>query len=167
MRLLGAVLFVLLLPLTAAGQVAASTTPAVDVPTPPSIPPGDDVIVATHVGDRATIAGMLLDTDTSVRWLNRLTWWRETFRLHLEHDIESTAAVQHSHELELTLVQASYTRELEGLRTDLHDTVARYETELAQRRNPPFFETWGFAFGMGALAVAVVGGLIAGLVAGL
>ena len=166
MKLLVAILFVLLLPLTAEGQTTEST-PAVTVPTPPDLPPGEDRIATMHVGDRAQFEGMLFDTDTSIRWLNRLTWWRETFRLRLEHDVEDAAAVQHSHELELQLVQSSYERELEGLRTDLHDAVTRYEAELAQRRNPPFFETWGFAFGMGALAVAVVGGLIAGLVAGL
>lgn len=154
------VLFVLLLVAdTAAAQEA--------VPTPPSIPPGDDVIVVTHVGDRATTAGMLLDTDTAIRWTNRLTWWRETFRLHLEHDAEVTLALQHSHELELSIVRESYEREIEGLRTDLRDAVTRYEAELAARRNPPFYETWGFAFGMGVLVTGVIVGLVAGLVAGL
>lgn len=157
--LLGAVLLVLL----------ASSAHAQDaaVPTPPSIPPGDDVIVVTHVGDRATTAGMLLDTDTAIRWTNRLTWWRETFRLHLEHDAEAAAEVQHSHELQLQLVQESYEREITGLRTDLHDAVTRYEAELAARRNPPFYETWGFAFGLGGACVAIVGVLLGVLVASL
>lgn len=158
MRLL-VVLVVLLSAATAGAQDA--------VPTPPVIPPGDDVIITTHVGDRATVAGMLLDTDTSIRWLNRMTWWRETFRLHLEHDAEVTLALQHSHELELQIVQASSTREIEGLRTDLREAVTRYETELAARRNPPFYETWGFAFGLGGVCVAIVGVLIGVLVASL
>lgn len=137
------------------------------VPTPPSIPPGDDVIITTHVGDRATVAGMLLDTDTAIRWTNRLTWWRDTFRLHLEHDVEATATIEQSHQLQLQLVQDSYTREIEGLRTDLREAVTRYETELAARRNPPFYETWGFAFGLGGVCVAIVGVLIGVLVASL
>lgn len=160
----------LLLIFVLATPVAAQdteTTATVEVPVPPAMPPGDDNIVSMQTGDRAQHAGMLLDTDTSIRWLNRLTWWHETFRLHLQHDVEIQAAMAASHQRELDQQAASFGREIDGLRTDLRDAVTRYETELAARRNPPFFETWGFAFGMGGLAVAVVVGLLAVLFASL
>ncbi len=110
---------------------------------------------------------MLLDTDTAIRWTNRLRWWPETFRLHLAEDLEVLEALRRSHDTEMGIVRDSLTREVEGLRTDLRDAVLRYETELARHRNPPFYETWGFAFGMGVVLTGVVVALVGGLVLGI
>lgn len=142
-------------------------TRAQDIPEPPSLPPGDDVITALSEGARAPHGGMLLDTDTAIRWTNRLSWWQETYRLHVAEDVEVLAAIRASHATELELVQASYLREITGLREDLRAAVVRYESELARYRSPPFYETWGFAFGVGVLVSGIVVALVGGLAAGL
>lgn len=134
---------------------------------PPDLPPGEDRIEAVTAASRAPYDGMLLDMDTAIRWTNRLTWYRETLQLRLREASEVLAAVRQSHETEITVLRESYVREIEALRTDLRTQVLRYETELARHRDPPFYETWGFAFGMGALAMGVVVGVIGGLIIGL
>lgn len=134
---------------------------------PPDLPPGEDRIEAVAAGVRAPFDGMLLDTDTAIRWTNRLLWWRETFQLRLHEHAAVLEALRRSHDTELTVVRESYEREIVGLREDLRASTLRYEAELAERRNPPFWETWGFAFGMGALAMGVIVGVIGGLIVGL
>ena len=136
---------------------------AQEVPSPPSLPPGEDVITTLFEGGRAPHAGMLLSTDTAIRWTNRLTWWPEAFRLHLAEDAERHAATLSSHENQLRIVNASYEREIDGLRTNLRDAVARYEGELARFRDPPFYETWAFAFGVGVLVPGIVVALVGGI----
>lgn len=143
----------------------SSTAWAQELPSPPDLPPGEDRITALQEGARAPHAGMLLDTDTSIRWLNRLEWWPTRYRLHLSESEAVLAAVRRSHELELGIVRDSYTREITGLREDLIAAVRRYEEELGRLRNPPVWEQWGFAFGMGILVTGVVVGLIGGLLA--
>ncbi len=137
--------------------------PAGDV----DVPPGENVIVVLQEGARAPFTGQLFDQATALRWGNRTVRYR--MRIHL---LEEELQVCHtereaSTERQLQIVEASYTREIEGLRTDLRDQAARYEAELARFRDPPFYETWGFAFGMGALATAVVVAVIGALVIGL
>ena len=134
---------------------------------PPDLPPGEDRIEAMAAGSRAPFDGMLLDTDTSIRWLNRLRWWRETFQLRLRQNEEILDALRRSHSTELGVVRSSYEREISGLRDTARDLMLNYEQQLQRYRNPPFYETWGFAFGMGVVVVSVVVGVIAGLVAGL
>jgi hypothetical protein len=158
MRSLVAFSLVLLIPLCAAAQ---------EVPSPPAIPPGEDVITTLFIGGRAPHNGMLLDTDTAIRWTNRLTWWPEAFRLHLAEDVEVAAARDASHQNELRIVQQSLEREIDGLRTNLREAVRRYEGELARFRDPPFYETWAFAFGLGVLVTGIVVGVIGGLLVGL
>lgn len=134
---------------------------------PPDLPPGEDRIEALSAGGRAPFDGMLLDTDTAIRWTNRLLWWRETFQLRLREHGAILEALRGSHVTEMTLTRESYEREITALRESLRSSTLRYEQELAERRNPPFWETWGFAFGMGALAMGVVVGVIGGLIVGL
>lgn len=148
-------LLVVLLAVPAAAQ---------DVPQAPSLPPGADRISAAAEGSRAPYAGMLLDTDTAIRWTNKLVWWPMAFRLHLAHDVEEMQARDRSAAAELRIVQESLGREITGLRSDLREAVTRYESELASYRDPPFWETWAFAFGMGALALGVIIGVAGGLV---
>ena len=140
---------------------------AQEVPTPPEIPPGADRIETMIAGRPAPFNGMLLDTDTAIRWTNRLLWWRETYRLQLRSDAEIRTALSRSRETELTIVQESYTREIDALRATVRELTARYERQLQSYRSPPFYAQWGFAFGLGATVVAVVGALVAGLAAGL
>lgn len=134
---------------------------------PPDIPPGEDRIEALSSGERAPFTGMLLETDTAIRWTNRLRWWRETFQLRLREQGEILDAVRSSHATEVSVLRGSYEREIEGLRQDLRSTMALYERQLARYRNPPFYETWGFAFGMGVVIVGVIVGVTAGVVASL
>lgn len=133
----------------------------------PAIPPGDDRIEHVTSGARAPYEGMLLDLDTAIRWTNRLTWWQQTYELRLRTDAEVLEATRASHATELRLVTESFEREIDHLRTSLREAVLRYEAELARYRSPPFYETWGFAFGVGALLMGAVVGLVGGLVVGL
>lgn len=142
----------------------AARVAAQDAPAAPNLPPGTDRITSVQEGGRAPYAGMLLDTDTAIRWTNKLLWWPTAFRLHLAQDVEELAARDRSAGTELRIVQESLGREITGLRTDLREAVTRYERELASYRDPPFWETWGFAFGMGALALGVIVGVAGGLV---
>lgn len=134
---------------------------------PPDIPPGEDRIEALTSGERAPFTGMLLETDTAIRWTNRLRWWRETFQLRLREQDEILNALRRSHGTEIDIIRQSYEREILGLRDTARELVVNYEQQLQRYRNPPFYETWGFAFGMGVVVVSVVVGVIAGLVAGL
>ena len=134
---------------------------------PPDIPPGEDHIEVLTSGERAPFTGMLLETDTAIRWTNRLRWWRETFQLRLREQGEILDALRRSHTVEIEVIRQSYEREITGLREDLRQMVDLYERQLERYRNPPFYETWGFAFGTGVVVVSVVVGVVAGLVAGL
>ena len=134
---------------------------------PPDIPPGEDHIEAMTSGERAPFNGMLLETDTAIRWINRLRWWRETFQLRLDERDEILAALRRSHVTEIEIIRQSYEREITGLREDLRQMADLYERQLERYRNPPFYENWGFSFSMGVLAAGVVVGAIAGVVAGI
>lgn len=147
--------------------LSAAPTLAQEAPQPPDLPPGEDRIESVSQGRIAPFSGMLLDTDTAIRWTNRLTWWRETFSLRLRQQAEILDALRASHQTELEIVRASAVREIEGLRTDLRTSTERYEEMLAHEREQPFYETWGFAFGLGALAMGVVVGVVGGFIAGL
>lgn len=134
---------------------------------PPSIPPGEDQIEALSLGARAPFEGMLLSTDTSIRWVNRLRWWREAFRLRVEQNEELLTAVRNSHSREIDVVRGSYEREIDGLRADIRRTVALYERQLERYRDPPFYKEWGFAFGVGVVLVGAIVGITAGVAASL
>lgn len=134
---------------------------------PPDIPPGEDRIEALTSGERAPFTGMLLETDTAIRWTNRLRWWRETFQLRLREQGEILDALRRSHDTEIDVIRESYEREILGLRNNARELVINYEQQLQRYRNPPFYETWGFAFGMGVVVVGVIVGVTAGVVAGL
>lgn len=161
--LLAALAFLALAPAASLAQDAEDALPRA-----PDVPAGDDVMEALSAGDEASFEGILLSTDTAIRWTNRIGWYRHELRLTLDEWTTRERAMTASHERELTLVRESFEREIDGLRTDLTASVERYEAELAEaRRDPPFYETWGFAFGMGVLVTGVLVGVVAGLVAGL
>lgn len=163
MRALLAVAFLALAPAASLAQDVEA-----DLPRAPDVPLGDDAMEALSAGDRAPYEGILLSTDTAIRWTNRISWYRHELRLTIDEWTARELATAASHERELTLVRESYTREIDGLREDLRAAVERYEAQLAEaRRDPPFYETWGFAFGMGVLVTGVLVGVVAGLVAGL
>jgi hypothetical protein len=126
---------------------------------PPDIPPGDDVITAMAEGSRALHAGMLLDTDTAIRWTNRLSWFRNELRLVLRTDSEILSALRRSHETELRIVRTSYEREIEGLRGDLRQQAQTFAAARAAEH--PWFDTFAF----GAVIGVVLSGVLVGLVA--
>lgn len=134
-----------------------------DVPEVPAIPEGPDRIESLPEGQRAPYTGMLLDTDTAIRWTNALRWWPEAFRLRVQllgaiH--EETVA---SYERRLTLVEESYTREIEGLRQDVRDVSQR----LADAMTREWYETVGFGVVVGVVISAVIVALGGGLAIGL
>lgn len=128
---------------------------AQDAPdTPPDLPPGDDTIEAVARGEAVPFQGMLLNTDTAIRWTNRLLWYQQALRLRSEHFDDAVVMIQGSHARELGLIEASYAREIEGLRQDLRDQA----TAFARSQDPVFYETWGFALALGVvLAGTLVG----------
>lgn len=125
-------------------------------PEPPDLPPGDDIITAVVEGTRAPHGGMLLDTDTAIRWTNRLSWFRNELRLTLDRHARELAAIERSHARELRLIEESYTREVDGLRGDLRTQAQTFAQSV---REHPWFDT--FAFG------SVVGVVLAGIIVGL
>lgn len=151
-------LAILLLPFTAQAQERTR---------PPDLPPGEDRIEAVSARGVAPFTGMLLETDTAIRWTNRLRWWQETFDLRIRQNAEVLAAVQQSHVTEISVLRGSYEREIDGLRADIRRTVALYERQLERYRDPPFYKEWGFAFGVGVVLVGAIVGVTAGIVASL
>lgn len=131
------------------------------------VPPGENVIIVLQEGARAPFSGQLFDPATATRFGNRITRYRMQIRLLTEELRTCHEERSASTDVQLRIVEESYAREIEGLRTDIREQAARYEGELANFRNPPFYETWGFAFGMGVLATGVVVGVLAGLIAGI
>lgn len=122
---------------------------------PPRIPPGEDRTVVVSSGDRAPFTGVLLDTDTSIRHLHRLEWYE--FRLELERTSHEAAlvALRESYARERTALDASFGREIEGLRLDLREQAAAAVEASAP---PEFWETSPFGFIMGVVLSAVLAG---------
>jgi tetrahydromethanopterin S-methyltransferase subunit F len=145
-------------PNTAQAQDEASE-PVVEPREPPDLPPGDDVITALTEGARAPYTGMLLDTDTAIRWTNRLNWFRNELRLVMQTDAKILAAVRRSHETELRLVRESYEREIEGLRNDLRHQAETFAQ--AQARGHPWYDTFVFGVIIGVVFSCVLVGLTA------
>jgi hypothetical protein len=152
--------------ITALLLLFSATTQAQDfsIPEVPAIPEGRDVIEALTLRQPAPHAGMLLDTDTAIRWTNALRWWPETFRLRMAHLEVVFREVLDSAERRRTVEVESLGREISGLRNDLRTQAQRYERELAVLRNPPFRHTRAFGFVSGftlAVLLLVGGGLLA------
>lgn len=145
---------VILVVLAAPGLVLAQESP-------PDIPPGEDRLEHLQQGVRAPYAGMLLDTDTAIRWTNRLRWYQEEFRLRLRAEEQTLQAVRASHATELRIVEESYRREIQGLRNDVRDLGSR----LAQAMDRPWYDTVAFGIGVGALIVVLLGVAAVGLYA--
>lgn len=131
------------------------------------VPPGDDVIRVVEQGRAAPFTGQLFDASTALRWGHRIERYRARIRL-LESELELTRRIQdESMQRQLRIVEESYTREISGLRADLRSQAEACRTQLQQAQHQDFWESWGFAFGMGALAMGVVVGVVGGLFAGL
>lgn len=118
---------------------------------PPDIPPGEDHIEALSAGSLAPFDGQLLETDTAIRWANRLRWYRHELQLQTELHAEALVAVQDSREAAIRIVEASYSREIEGLRQDLRDQA---ETFVKAKR--PFVRTGAFGFIVGVVSAGVL-----------
>ena len=160
-------LYALLVVLALPGAVQAQDE-ATDALVAPDVPPGEDRIEHLALRAPAPFEGMLLDMDTSIRWTHRMEWYRAELELQVRTRVSLLTAERRSHETELTLTRESYEREIDGLRTDIRAQATRYEEELTRLRAPePFWESWGFAFGMGVLVTGIIVGLVVGLVAGL
>lgn len=161
MRLLAALLALLtaLGPPTAVRAQETAPEAAVEVPEPPDVPPGEDVIEHLTLRQPAPFEGMLLDLDTSTRWTLALEWYRHELGLTLRTHRRELAVLEGSHERELTLVRESYAREIDGLRGDLR---AQAETfAQAQANSDPWYDTFVFGFIIGIVCSGVLVGLTA------
>jgi hypothetical protein len=132
------------------------------VPDVPAVPEGVDEVVALQQGARAPYDGMLLSTDTAIRWTNALRWWPETFRLRLQLMGQIFDEQEQSYQLRLRIVEESYGREIAGLRQDARELADR----LARAMDRPWYDTVAFGIGVGAVVVLIIGGLVAGVVLG-
>lgn len=135
-----------------------TTSAAQDLPRAPDEPPGDDVITDLDAGTRAPHRGILLDTDTAIRWRNRMQWYRNELALRIRLLDDTQRILIESHGRELEAVRASYEREIEGLRTDLREQAEEY---AAQIRGPEWWETGTFGFAMGVLVTVLIAGATA------
>ena len=114
---------------------------------PPTIPPGDDVIIVLEAGQVAPWTGQFFNQDTAVRWLTTRRWYRiHVEELRVQHSVE-LELVRSNYELRLRLVSESYERQ-----------VAALESSLAEASNPPFWRraSFGLVLGVVLTAVAVI-----------
>jgi hypothetical protein len=117
---------------------------------PPAMPPGEDRIEYLPTRTPAPFEGMLLDVDTAIRWMNARRWYQNELRLRERRAEEILRAVRESQGRELALVEASYRREILGLRQDLRDQARTLNEALVEaRRDPPFYKTFGFGLLLG------------------
>lgn len=151
-------------PMASAQDVVRSRVQALqDVPEVPAIPEGPDVITSLTEGQRAPHGGMLLDTDTAIRWTNALRWWPEAFRLRVSLLGAIYDETQASHAIQLRIVEESYGREITGLRQDVRDMAQ----QVADARSRAWYETVEFGLVMGMLIVLVIGGVGVGVAVGI
>jgi hypothetical protein len=155
------VLLIVLIPATTSAQdvVPRRLQALQEVPEAPVIPPGSDEIQPLARGDRAPFSGMLLSTDTAIRWTNALRWWPEVFRLRVSEFGDVVEAVEASQQHRLRIVESSYQREIQGLRTDLRQTTER----LARAHSRPWYDTVAFGLVVGVVVAVLLGGVAAGL----
>jgi hypothetical protein len=137
-------------------QAQDAASEGVVVPSPPVMPPGEDVITELAPGDRAPHEGMLLDTDTAIRWTFRLEWYRNELGLTLRAHRRELAAIEGSAERRLRLQEESYLREIEGLRGDLRAQAAAFATAQGQ----PWYDTFLFGSIVGVVFTVVLAALI-------
>lgn len=134
------------------------------VPEVLSLPPGPDTIETMAPRQPAPYAGMLLSTDTAIRWTNALRWWPETFQLRMAHLEAVFTTTLESADRRRVIEVESLGREISGLRNDIRIQARRYERELAILRDPPFRQTRAFGFVSGftlAVLLLVGGGILA------
>lgn len=119
---------------------------------PPDIPPGNDVIQPLSRGQAAPFQGMLLDTDTSIRWANRIRWYQGHTELLRLLQTELQVATSQHQARELQILERSYDREIDGLRDDL-----RKQAEVfARQSDPPFYRTFSFGLVVGLTGSAIL-----------
>lgn len=130
----------------------------VEVPSPPAIPEGEDVIDHVLRGAAAPYEGYILDVDTSIRWTLQREWWPAELERTLRAHALEIRILTESHERELTLTTESYEREITGLREDI-----RRQAEVLARPAPtqPWYDTFGFGLVIGLVISAVLVGLVA------
>ncbi len=135
----------------------------VEAPEVPAIPEGVDRIESVTQGQPAPFSGMLLDTDTSIRWVNALRWWPMTFENHGQLFLAIFDEAEASYERRLSLIEDSYGREITGLRENVRDI----SQQLADSLTREFHETVEFGVLLGVIISMVIVGVGGGLALGL
>lgn len=128
-----------LLPVTAAAQQPPILT----------YPPGTDNIVVLRKGDPAPFVGQLFDNDTSLRWALWLRQYKERYTLDL-NAAQDSCKVDLNHAAELAKIQSDHDA---AVNKDAMDRLKASETARlaveSELRDPPFFKSNGFWFGVG------------------
>lgn len=140
---------VLFLASSSVTALAQETDILAEAPEPPAIPPGEDVIVPLSLGATAPVRGMLLDTNTAIRWTNALRWWPEAFRLRVTYLEQVLDATRTTHSTLLEEMRSSYRAEI----TNLQLRILRAEEKAVR----PWYRTAVFGFIVGVVLTAGAG----------
>lgn len=113
------------------------------------VPSGPDVITSVKKGDPAPHDGQLFDPATAIRWANFLQ--QANVRLKFDPLFQYKVGQVEIDALKKTLVleQDKY----KTVTAELQDRLTEAQKEAA---NPPFYKTFGFAFGVGVAATVLV-----------
>jgi hypothetical protein len=140
-------------------STAALAEPAVlPMPQVVTYPPGDDNIVVLRKGEASPFTGQLFDDNTALRWAVWLQQYKAKYGIDLQA-AQATCKVKLDHADELAAIEFERASKTEAdLRKRLQDADAlrlKLEEEL---RNPGFFKSPGFWYGLGVgtTIVAVV-----------
>lgn len=121
--------------------------------------PDDSAIVPIEQGERAPFSGQLFPTERAIR----MGMMIEQLRLRLDADLERSQQLCDAHleyrDQVLQIERERYTHDTGAL----EQAAEELADQLEEARRVPWWRSWGFAFGMGVLASAVLVGAAAAL----
>lgn len=134
-------------------SLAASAEPP--APQVVTYPPGDDNIAVVRKGEAAPYTGQLFDDNTALRWAVWLQQYKARYAIDMQAE-QATCKVKLDHADELAAIEHARATSLEAdLRQRLKETDGLRLKLEEEARNPGFFKSPGFWFGLG-VGTAVV-----------
>lgn len=126
-----------------------------------TLPSGEDKIVPLNLGAPAPFAGQLFDTNTAIRWGMWLQQWKLRYKADMALQLNTCAAEADFQETVAAIEQ----ERLLTVSADLEDRLRKSETARlaaeARVRDPGFWSSNGFYFGLGVAATGAAVGLTA------
>lgn len=124
-----------------------------------AIPAGEDKIVALGSGEAAPFSGQLFETNTAIRWGMWLQQWKLRYKTDMAMQL-NTCAVEADHQATIATIEQE---RLLTINEDLTERLKESETERleaeARVRDPGFWSSNGFYFGLGVVTTGAVVGL--------